>query len=179
MIMNSSITRTTCLMLTMALLASQNAMALKVYQWTDAEGVVHYSDTPPPDDASSAINEIEMVNLAGNDADSDEYSIVNQLERMTAWRRQAEEDRRAWKQLELEEERLALEQQASRPSADISTDTFYPNTYYPLVYSYPYPVNFPRYTKQLGHGHRFPGLHFGMGSHGHHGQVTTGFYQYK
>jgi len=164
-------------MLTMALLASQNAMALKVYQWTDEEGVVHFSDTPPQDDASPAINEIELFNYAGDDADSDEYSIVNQLERMTAWRRQAEEDRRAWKQLQLEEERLALERKTYQPVAAISTDTYYPVTYYPQVYNYPYPVNFPRYTNR--HGHHFPHHHFGIGNKGRHGQLTSGYYQLK
>jgi hypothetical protein len=161
----------------MALLVSQNAMALKVYQWKDEEGVVHYSDAPPQDNASPDINEIEMANFDENNADSDKYSIVNQLEQMTAWRRQAEEDQRAWKQLQLEEERLAQEQQSSQPAADTSTDTYYPNTYYPLVYSYPYPVNFPRYTKR--HGHRFPDNHFGIGIKGPHGKFTAGFNKYS
>ena len=166
-------------MLTLALLASQQAMALKVYQWTDEEGVVHYSDTPPPGEAPSAINEIEMVNMTGNGAASDEYSIVNQLERMIAWRRQAEEDQRAWKQLELEEERLALEREASRQAAAvISTDTYYPYSYYPRAYSYyPFTVNYPRYTRR--YGHHFPQKHFDMDNKGHHGHITTRYNQLR
>ena len=166
-------------MLTLALLASQNAMAVKVYQWTDEEGVVHFSDTPPQNDAAGDLSEYELVNYEGEKADSDEYSIVNQLERMTAWRRQAEEDQRAWKQLELEEERLAQERQASRQSADvISTDTYYPSLYYPQAYSYyPFTVNYPRYPR--GYGHHFPNHHFGMGNKGHHEQITTRYYKLR
>lgn len=166
--------RTTCLVLTMALLASQNAMALKVYQWTDEEGQVHFSDTPPPGGtAPSAINEIEMVDSAGNNTDADKYSIVNQLEQMTAWRRQEEADQRAWKQLQLEEERLAQEQQSYQPSADISTNTYLFPAYYPRASYYSYLVNFPRYTH--GHGHRFPDNHLSIGVKGQHGKFTAGF----
>ena len=169
-------------MLAMALLASQQAMAQKVYQWTDAEGVVHYSDTPPPGDAAPVVNEIVLFDYPGNDADSDEYSIVNQLERMTAWRRQAEEDQRAWKQLELEEERLAQERQSYQPVAEVSTDTYdpafyYPYTYYPRVYHYPYAGNFPRYMKR--HGRHSINDHIGTGKRGHHEQFYTGYYSFR
>ncbi|MGH8119962.1 MAG: DUF4124 domain-containing protein [Gammaproteobacteria bacterium] len=185
--MNTNITRATCLMLALALLASQEALAVKVYQWTDEEGVVHYSDTPPPEDAVAEISEIELFDTAGSTADPDEYSIVNQLERMTAWRRQAEEDRRAWKQLQLEEERLALEQKSYQPPDEASTDTYYPvayypysyypNSYYPRAFNYSYRGNFPRHMNR--HGRHFPDKHFGIGNRGHHGQFTTGYYSFR
>ena len=177
MIMNNSISRTACLMLVLALLASPEAMAVKVYQWTDEEGVVQFSDTPPQNDAAGDLSESELVNYDGENADSDKYSIVNQLEQMTAWRRQAEEDRRAWKQLQLEEERLAQERQSYQASADAGTNTYYLPAYYPRVYSFPYPVNFPQHTKR--HGHHFPDNHFGMGINGHPGKFTAGFYQFR
>ena len=173
MIMNNSITHTACFMLALALLASPEAMAVKVYQWTDEEGVAQFSDTPPQNNAAGDLSESELVNYDAENADSDKYSIVNQLEQMTAWRRQAEEDRRAWKQLQLEEERLAQEERQSsyRPPADTST-----NTYYPLMY-YPYLANFPHFTKR--HGHRFPDKQPHIGIKGHHGNFTAGFYQFN
>jgi len=184
MIMNFGFIHTACFMLSMALLASQGAMALTVYQWTDEEGVVHYSDTPPPapEEASSEVNEIEVADVPANAAAANEYSIVNQLERMTAWRRQAEEDRRAWKQLQLEEQRLDQEQQSYQPTADTSSDIYYPYSYipynyYPRGYYRSYPGTFPRHTN--GRGHNFPDKDFGLGHRGHEGQFATGYYQYR
>ena len=162
-------------MLTMAMLVSQNAMALKVFQWTDEEGVVHYSDTPPQENtAVPDINEFEVVDYNGDNADSDKYSIINQLETMTEWRRQAEADQRAWKQLELEEERLAQEQRAVEAVTETSTDdTYYLPGYFPRAYYHPYPVNYPRYTKR--HGHNFPGDQFTIGKNGRLEKFSPGF----
>ena len=167
MIMNISIPRTTCLMLALALLASPAAMAAKVFQWTDEEGVMHFSDTPPQNDASSDISEFELANYDGENADSDKYSIVNQLEQMTAWRRQTEEDQRALKKLQLEEERLALEERQSTQSVSDSNT----NTYYPQVSYYPYPVYFPAYKPW--HGRHPPRLnsHFSGSVNMHHGKL--------
>ena len=160
----------------MAVLASQNVMALKVYQWTDEEGVVQFSDTPPQDNAAPDINEFEVAHFDGNNADSDKYSIVNQLEQMTAWRRQAEEDQRAWKQLELEEERLAQEQQSSQQYADdTSSNSYYLPGYYPRVFYNAYPVNFPRHMKR--HGRHCPDNQFGIGIKAQYGKLSAGFFQ--
>jgi hypothetical protein len=193
--MDTNIIQRSCLMLTMAMLVSQNAMALKVFQWTDEEGVVHYSDTPPQENnAVPDINEFEVVDYTGNNADSDKYSIINQLETMTEWRRQAEADQRAWKQLELEEERLAQEQEAAEAVAETSTDdTYYLPGYFPRAYYHPYPVNYPGNTKRRGHhltdnqftigkngriGKFSPGFNQpGFGTKGSFGKYTTGFNQ--
>ncbi len=35
-------------MLSLLLLAATGAQAAKVYSWTDSQGVVHYTDAPPP-----------------------------------------------------------------------------------------------------------------------------------
>ena len=185
--MKTGTTRTTCLILAAALLASPGALAVKVYQWTDEEGVVHYSDTPPQEDTVAEINEMELYDAGESTADPDEYSIVNQLERMTAWRRQAEEDRRAWKQLQLEEERLALEEKSYQPPEEYSTGSYYPvgfypygyypYSYYPRAYNDTYGKRFPRHMNRPGR--QFPGQHFGVGNRGHHGQFTTGFYSFR
>src|SRR3972149_3225630 len=167
--MNIGNIQITYLILGMALLASQDAMAAKIYQWTDEEGVVQYSDVPPGDNTSTEIKEINFNSYAANDIDPDEYSIVNQLERMAEWRRQTEEERLARKQLQLEEQRLAQERNSYRLINPYSTRAYYPSTYY-----YPYPGNFGAYNKW--HGNHWGG-HFGSG-HGNHGNFTNSPPQY-
>lgn len=36
------------------------AAAEKLYKWTDAEGITHYSDTPPPEDSNFKAREIRV-----------------------------------------------------------------------------------------------------------------------
>lgn len=150
------------LFLTVILLNAGPAMAAKIYQWTDDEGVVHFSDTPPATGAPADIQEIEYMTFASEHVDSDEYSIINQLERMAEWRRQTEEERLAQRQLQLEEKRLAREQNSYRLNAGVSTSSYYPATYY---YP-PYGGYFGGYNK--GHGHFWPG-HFPGKNFGGHG----------
>ena len=161
--MNNKITQITCLTLAMGLFVTQNAMAAKVYQWTDEEGVVQFSDVPPKDNTTADVQEIEFVNYAEIDAGSDEYSITNQLERMTEWRRQITEERLARRQLQLEAERLAQEKNANRYS-DINTRSYTPVYYYPSPSYFPHNMNW--------HGHHHPGHHPGTGN-------TGGTFHYK
>ena len=69
-------------------LVNQNAIAGKVYQWTDEEGLMHFSDIAPVDQTPVEIQEIDLVSYTESDAYTDEYSIVNQLDRMSERRRQ-------------------------------------------------------------------------------------------
>ena len=126
-------TRTAQISLTLAaaLLASQNALPATVYQWTDEEGIVHFSDKPPKSNENLDIQEMEYLTNTRNDAGSDEYSIMNQLERMSEWRRQTEDERMARKQLQLEEKRLAQEQHANRYNNLPSRTTYSQPLYYP------------------------------------------------
>jgi Domain of unknown function (DUF4124) len=48
-------------LLLLALLAACSAQAAEVYKWTDANGIVHYSDAPPPADAS----QVEKMRVGG------------------------------------------------------------------------------------------------------------------
>lgn len=132
--------------------ANQNAMAGKVYQWTDGEGVVHFSDMPPSDSTPVEVQEIDLVSYAGNDTDPDEYSIINQLERMSERRRQNTEERLAIKRLQLEEQRLAQEMENRRYDVISSTPRYAPFTY-SYVYSRPYNY-YPRRNF-----HNLPGYH--------------------
>ena len=47
--------------LLLALLAACSAQSAEVYKWTDSSGIVHYSDAPPPADAS----QIEKMRVGG------------------------------------------------------------------------------------------------------------------
>jgi hypothetical protein len=159
-------------MLTMLLLASQDVMATKVFQWTDEEGVVHFSDTPPAGNQSPEVEELNFVDYTDEETVTDEYSIVNQLERMTEWRRQTTEERLAKKKLELEEKRLAQEQE--RDAYQLNSVS--PREYYQPAYYYPYPMYVISYNKR--HDHHLPGHHVRAG-HGHHGKFTGGSHQFK
>lgn len=165
--MYNSTSRFSFLILAAALLAGQNAMATKVYQWTDNEGVVHFSDVPPKDDPSADIQEMEFVNFEDNGSDPDHYSISNQLQRMAEWRRQISEERLARKQLQLEEQRIAQERNANSYNDD-------PRVNYQAAY-YPYPVYYIRYPQW--HGHHGSGNHPGTG--GHHGKTGGGSFKSK
>lgn len=145
-------TLTRLITLALSLYIGPAALAVTVYQWTDAEGVMHFSDTPPAAQEATAFSETELLDFAGEETDPDAYSIVNQLEAMTAWRRQAEEDRRAEKQLQLEEERLALEQETAQPAPVAGEDIYYPGSYfYPAGLYSPY---YNRYPKWPGYKHK-------------------------
>jgi subtilisin family serine protease len=48
-------------LLLIALLAACSAQAAEVYKWVDANGVMHYSDSPPPKDAQK----VEKVRVGG------------------------------------------------------------------------------------------------------------------
>lgn len=148
-----------CLTLAAALLAGQNVMAAKIYQWTDEEGTVHFSDTPPKGDASREIQEMEYPAYAASETGNDEYSILNQLERMTEWRRQTEDERMARKQLQLEEKRLVQEQHANR------YHNLPASTYTRPIYYYPYSGYFSGFSKWHNpHWKHAPGP--GKGGHG-------------
>jgi hypothetical protein len=91
-----------------------DARADKVYQWTDAEGVVHFSDAPPADTATTGTREIHFDNWDSGNADRERYSIIEQADIMAGWRRQISEERLALKRLYLEDRRLAQEQELQR-----------------------------------------------------------------
>jgi len=120
--------------MTLTFLANQNAMAGKVYQWTDEEGVVHFSDVPPADATTTDMREINIDILVDENADPDEFSIINQADRMAERRRQTTEERLAVKRLQLEEQRLSNE---SRQRAIVISEPRY-EPYYSYGYSQPH-----------------------------------------
>ncbi len=132
----------------------QNSMAEKVYQWTDAEGVVHFSDIAPADGSNADVAEINIVEYSNDGQDADQYSIVNQLETMTGWRQSAEEEQRAKRQMDLAQERQRAETVVYDDTPDYQPQPayYYPTTYYPTDryhrnrgdYKWHYPDSFKR-----------------------------------
>ena len=160
-IYNSSISLA---ILTSALLLFQEVAATTVYQWTDEEGVVHFSDVAPPEDTSASIEKIEFTEYADNSTDPEKYSITSQLERMTEWRRQLSEERLARKQLQLEAMRIAREQEAERFVNSYNSQPYYTPAYYSPSYFYQHPGYFNGYQPW----HRRPHV-------GHHNHNKGGF----
>ncbi|MBT8078809.1 MAG: DUF4124 domain-containing protein [Gammaproteobacteria bacterium] len=68
--------------------------AVEVFRWTDADGVVHYSDEKPAaDDAQVTHFTITRSNPLDYDPAGDEYSIRNQAARTNEYYRKIEERR--------------------------------------------------------------------------------------
>jgi hypothetical protein len=53
----------TFLLILCGVVASAHAAQGQVYKWTDASGIVHYSDAPPPQDVTN----VEKVRVTGGD----------------------------------------------------------------------------------------------------------------
>lgn len=53
----------TFLLMLCGVVASAHAAQGQVYKWTDASGIVHYSDAPPPQDTSN----VQTVRVSGGD----------------------------------------------------------------------------------------------------------------
>ena len=160
--------------ISMVFLANQNAMAGKVYQWTDEEGVVHFSDIAPADQVPAEVQVIDLVSYAESDVDTDEYSIVNQLERMAERRRQNTEERLAIKKVQLEEQRLAQEMD-SRQYNVISAPVYNPFAY-TYAYSQPY-IYYQRRNFHKNNFHKNPGYNSNPSNRVDQGQFSTGHLQ--
>jgi len=100
------------------------AYANSLFRWTDSEGRLHFGDRPPPVDAGN-VEELSMPTFAAPSlpAEQDPYSILNQLGRLEANRRDLERERqeRAWQRQEYylrKRELEARERAAEAPSGD-------------------------------------------------------------
>jgi len=186
-----------CFILPLVFLASQNATAGKVYQWTDEEGVVHYSDVLPAGDTTiTDTREINIDIYADDNVDPDRYSVINQADRMAERRRKVTEERLAKKRLQLEEKRLALAQEQIQQNEVYSEQGRYQSVYYP-TYQQPYYFYQPRlahhqrnahhqrsvhhqrrhaHRSSIAHGGKFSAGHRGLGRfNNHHSTVSIRF----
>lgn len=116
-------------------LSSLEVQADKVYQWTDEDGVVQFSDVPPAGTDSAGVNEINLVNFSNSNRNSDQYSIMNQLETMTQWRREAE-------QAQQDRLQTQIETTPTQPQYESSNDMQALETV-PVIYNRGY--NYPNY----------------------------------
>jgi hypothetical protein len=133
--MNTS--RILLISLALAALASQPLCATEVYRWTDENGVVHFSQTPPPP-SESEVSKLALDNTqpADYDPEADIYGVAEQQERMKAWREEREKKR---------QERLARQPQPARQAVNQDRERDYfndPVWGYPGTY--PTPPNRPR-----------------------------------
>lgn len=124
-------------------LAMAPVAAVTVHAWTDADGVRHFSDQPPPDDAHPA-DVFDIAVSAPLDAAEDYYSIANQWARLRAEREAA--DARA-----LERQRARAEARAAAaPPQPVYEDSG-------RAVILPFGAGWPHGHRPRGHQHRpFP-----------------------
>ncbi|MGB5775567.1 MAG: DUF4124 domain-containing protein, partial [Sedimenticolaceae bacterium] len=81
--------------------ASSTTQAETLYRWVDGAGQLHFSDMPPPDDATQAeeLRTPAFTPPQMSPAD-DPYSILNQVRRLEAQREQLARERLARQQLQ-------------------------------------------------------------------------------
>jgi len=78
----------------MSLLALSPAQAIEVYQWVDANGVVHFSQNAPPGNVQGVeIRTLENNPPADYDPEQDIYGVQAQAESMAQLRAEMEEKR--------------------------------------------------------------------------------------
>ena len=121
-----------------------------VFQWTDADGIVHFSDTAPAVDSSIETREIKFDSFDNGTSSPEKYSIIEQANIMAEWRRQETEQRLARKQLALEQERLDREMELNQQeSQDNIQDYYRPGlNYYYLPRAIGYGSQRLRYNRQ-------------------------------
>jgi hypothetical protein len=113
-------------------------MARTVYQWTDETGNTNFSDVPPAESVAIETHEFNTYQPASNNVNLEEYSIINQVERMAQWRRQLADERLAKRELYLEGKRLDQELELIRQNEAIAAESYYePRGYYYAPSQYP------------------------------------------
>lgn len=126
-------------------IAGRNGKATTVYQWTDADGVVHFSDSAPPQDGTTETREINFGSFASTTSDQETLSIIEQANIMAEWNKQAMEQHLALKQMELEQQRLSQEIEFSQQDS-LNRSREYDQSR-PHYYVFPQAVNY-RYREQ-------------------------------
>lgn len=130
---------------TSIVIAYKNSTADKTYQWTDEEGGLHFSDMPPVNALTIGLREITIDHFDNNTIDPQQYSIVNQDERMAKRRKQIEEETHSKKRLKQEEYLMAQEMEIIRLNEQIRTQGYGPRPYY-YPYSQQYNYHNPLHT---------------------------------
>ncbi|MGB5259787.1 MAG: DUF4124 domain-containing protein [Gammaproteobacteria bacterium] len=137
-------------LLALALLVAAPAIGSQAYTWTDSQGVTHFSETVPADQAQDA-GRIELQSAPVIPGPSPERfrAINEQSARMEAERRKREQAREKRRQIE-EKQRQARTQEDDWEDGQYDVYPYYP---YPYWYK-PYRRH-PRH-KHPGHGNHPP-----------------------
>lgn len=92
--------------------------ATTVFQWTDEDGVVHFSDVQPANSTQEEIQHIVFDEFEPVNVEESGYSIIEQARQLSELRQQQTQQRLAERKLDLEAQRLQNELQYSGIQAD-------------------------------------------------------------
>ena len=126
------------LVLLSACAASANAS--EIYQWTDEDGVVHFSDMRPGDGAVVTTLRFQDANPPDYDPIDDPYSIRKQAERINA----------TWTELEkAREERQEKRREEAERNLRYAPAPYDPYLYYSRPAYFSHPGRHPRHQPKL------------------------------
>lgn len=149
-----------------SVVAIPDGNAATVFQWTDEDGVVHFSDTAPAADSAIETHKIEFGSFDNPDSSPEKYSIIEQANIMAEWRRQETEQRLTRKQLALEQERLDREMELNQQRTQDNIRDYYRQglNFYGLPGAVGYRTQRPWYNRQ--NQRRDPGSRSHQRNHG-------------
>jgi uncharacterized protein DUF4124 len=156
-------------------LGYQNIMARTVYQWTDEAGNTNFSDVPPAESVATETHEFNTYQPASNNVNSEDYSIINQVEQMAKWRREIADERLAKRELYLEQKRLDHELEITRQNEALAAESYYEPrgySYAPYQYQQNRPYHRP-YNRLHKRPHHRPGKIGASPRHIRHKSIRT------
>ncbi|MGB5450687.1 MAG: DUF4124 domain-containing protein [Sedimenticolaceae bacterium] len=121
-----------------------------LYRWTDSEGQLHYGDRPP----LTSAEQVEQLHMPAYSppnppVQEDPYSILNQVERLEAYRQNLNRERQEREQAQREYNLRKLELEARQEAQQAPMDTRaygYPRPVYPRppIHGPDWPFDYPR-----------------------------------
>ena len=137
-----------------AVLPLSIALAGPIYTWTDSNGVTHFSETPPQNEAiESTALEVQRTPARSVYPDDNYFSVIRQAERMQSRRLENEK-------LKAERQKAEAEARRALAEANAANQPYVPNDYYDNRY-------IPVYS-HFGYGRRY-GNRKGRGYNPGHG----------
>ena len=126
----------------LVLLSAGTAVATtpEIYQWTDEDGVAHFSDTAPENEAVVTTVRVQATNPPDYDPVEDPYSIRNQAERTNA----------TWTELEkAREERQEKRREVTERYLRYAPAPYDPYLYYSRPAYFSHPGRYPHHRPKL------------------------------
>lgn len=131
--------------ITAAIIAIRNGNTATVYQWTDNDGIVHFSDAAPTQDGITETREINFDSFENTSPGQQTLSIIEQANIMAEWRKQDEAQRLVLKQMQLEQQRLMQDIELDRQESLNRNPGYYPDQ--PHYFVFPQVVDY-RYRER-------------------------------